>query len=83
MTSRAPTAATATSETVVGGIFFGAWAAYDAYKATKLWMQAIEWHGRAWTACQAVIGLTAGYLGALQDLDTITIPNGYDHPGVP
>jgi hypothetical protein len=76
-------AATATSETVVGGIFFGAWAAYDAYKATKLWVQAVEWHGRAWTASQAVVGLCAGYLGALEDLDAITIPVGYDHPGTP
>jgi hypothetical protein len=75
-------AATALSETVVGGLVFGGWAAYDAYKTEKLWMQALEWHGKALTASQAVVGLTAGYLGALEDLDAISIPNGYDHPGV-
>lgn len=76
-------AATALSETIIGGVVFGGWAAYDAYKATKLWMQAVEWHGRAVTMSQGIAGLTAGYLGALQDLDSITIPNAYDHPGVP
>lgn len=75
-------AATALSETVIGGVVFGAWAAYDAYRATRLWMQALEWHGRAWTACQAIIGLTAGYLGALEGASTISLPQAYDHPGV-
>jgi hypothetical protein len=75
-------AATALSETVVGGVVFGGWAAYDAYRTEQLWMKALEWHGKALTASQAVVGLTAGYLGALRDLDSITIPNGYDHPGV-
>ena len=74
-------AATATSETVIGGLFFGGWAAYDAYRATRLWTQALEWHGRALTASQALVGLCAGYLGALRDLDSITLPNAYDHPG--
>jgi hypothetical protein len=74
-------AATALSETVVGGIVFGGWAAYDAYRATRLWTQALEWHGRALTASQALVGLCAGYLGALQDLDSIALPAAYDHPG--
>ncbi|MCW2845525.1 MAG: hypothetical protein JWN22_3441 [Nocardioides sp.] len=74
-------AATALSETVIGGVVFGGWAAYDAYRATRLWTQALEWHGRALTASQALVGLTAGYLGALRDLDSVTLPNSYDHPG--
>lgn len=75
-------AATALSETVIGGVIFGGMAAYSTYRATKLWIQAVEWHSKAWTAVQAVVGLCAGYLGALQDLDSITLPTAYDHPGV-
>jgi hypothetical protein len=74
-------AATALSETVIGGVIFGGWAAYDAYKANKLWMQAVEWHGRAVTAANGFVGLTAGYLGALHGPDGLVVPQGYDHPG--
>lgn len=74
-------AATALSETVIGGVVFGGWAAYDAYKATRLWTQALEWHGRAVTAANAFVGLTAGYLGALHGADGLDLPAGYDHPG--
>lgn len=76
-------AATATSETVVGGLFFGAWAAYDAYKAEKLWMKAVEYHGYAVTASNAFVGVTAGYLGAINSPDDFPLPAGsYHHPGV-
>lgn len=73
-------AATALSETVIGGVIFGGWAAYDAYKATKLWMQAVEWHGRAVTMANGFVGLTAGYLGALHGPDGLEVPAGFDHP---
>ncbi len=76
-------AATATAETVVGGLFFGGWAAYDAYRATKLWTQALEWHGRAVTLANAMIGLCAGYLGALRGAEGLALPAAaYEHPAL-
>ncbi len=76
-------AAAASSWTIVGGIAGGIAAAATAYRAVQVWLTAIEMHGYAWNAVQLLVGLCAGYLGALEGLKLQPLPNtSYDHPGV-
>lgn len=76
-------AAAASSWTVIGPILSGAAAVATISKALGLWGQALEAHSWAWNAAQGLIGLAAGYLSALEDLDQHALPgSSYDHPGV-
>lgn len=76
-------AAAATSWTVIGPILSGAAAAATIGKALGVWGQALEAHTWAWNAAQALVGLMAGYLSTLGDLEQHALPEGnYDHPGV-
>ena len=79
----AATATAATSWTIVGGVASAATLALAAAKATSLWRTVLDAHTAAWNGAQAAIGLIAGYLGGLQDLELNALPGAsYDHPGV-
>ncbi|WP_238998537.1 hypothetical protein [Nocardioides limicola] len=75
-------AATATAKTIIGGIGFGSWAAYDVWKATQIWRDAIQAHDAALALTQGITGLTAGFLAALESANLALPAEGYDHPGV-
>lgn len=76
-------AAAASSWTIIGGIAGAAATAASIARAVSVWLKIIEFHGYAWNAAQALIGLCGGYLSALQGLKMQPLPNtSYDHPGV-
>lgn len=76
-------AAAASSWTVIGPILSGAAAAVTISKALGVWGQVLEAHTWAWNSAQALIGLMAGYLSTLGDIDKHALPeSNYDHPGV-
>lgn len=75
-------AAAATSWTIIGPILSGAAAAATVTKALGVWGKMLEAHSWAWTAAQAVVGVTAGYLSTLGDIEKHALPeSNYDHPG--
>ncbi len=76
-------AAAARSWTVVGPLLSGAAAAATISKALGVWGDILQAHTIAWNAVQGLVGLTAGYLSTLGDIDKHALPeDNYDHPGV-
>ncbi|WP_206518050.1 hypothetical protein [Rhodococcus sp. X156] len=76
-------ATAATSWTGVGLVAGGAALALTLAKATSVWRAVLDAHSAAWIACQGLVGVMAGYLGGLHDLDVHALPSAaYDHPGV-
>ena len=76
-------AAAASSWTIVGGVAGAAATAASIWEAVKVWFLVLDAHDAAWAACQAFVGLTAGYLGAIHGMQEISLPGAaYDHPGV-
>ncbi|SFB00923.1 hypothetical protein SAMN05216266_103250 [Amycolatopsis marina] len=76
-------AAAASSWTVIGPILSGAAAAVTISKALGVWGQMLEAHTWAWNAAQGLVGLMAGYLSTLGDIEKHALPeSNYDHPGV-
>lgn len=73
-------AAASTSWTGVGAAIGGAAAAYTAWEARQVWLEALQWHGRAVALGEMLPGLIAGYAGMLRGLDGVSLPHGaYDH----
>lgn len=70
-------AAAASSWTIIGPILSGAAAAVTVHKALGVWGRALQAHDIAWNAAQGLVGLTAGYLSTLDDLDKHVLPEGY------
>lgn len=69
--------------TVVGPVVAGAAAAATISKALGVWDDILKFHTHAWNAAQGLVGVTAGYLSTLGDVETHTLPNrNYNHPGV-
>ena len=76
-------AAAASSWTIIGGIIGGASTAFAISQATRMWLKAIEIHGMAVAAADGLLGLTAGYLGALHGFEAHPLPSGaYDNTQV-
>ncbi len=75
-------AAVALSETVVGSLIAGAWAISDAKKVLDMWREAQAAYELAVTIADAVVGTTAGYLGALDTGDGLELPGAYANPGL-
>jgi hypothetical protein len=76
-------AAAASSWTVVGGVAGAAATAASIWEAVKVWYLILDAHDAAWAACQAFVGLCAGYLGAIHGMDKVSLPGAaYNHPGV-
>lgn len=69
-------AAAASSWTIVGGILGGASTAFAISQATRAWLKAIQIHGAAVTAVDALVGVMAGYLGAIEDFSAVPLPAG-------
>lgn len=77
-------AAAASSWTIIGPIVAGAAVVATITNAIGVWEQILETHNHAWNAVQGLVGLVAGFLGGLDDLEKHVLPaSGYDHPGVP
>lgn len=75
-------AAAATSWTIIGPILSGAAAAATITKALGVWGKMLEAHTWAWNAAQALVGVMAGYLSTLGDIEKHALPeSNYDHPG--
>lgn len=75
-------AAAASSWTVIGPILAGAAAAATVTKALGVWGDVLQYHDIAWNAAQGLVGVMAGYLSTLGDLDKHALPEGnYDHHG--
>jgi hypothetical protein len=75
-------AAAASSWTIIGPILAGAAAAATITKALGVWGNVLQHHDIAWNAVQGLVGVMAGYLSTLGDLDKHALPEGnYDHPG--
>lgn len=75
-------AAAASSWTVVGGVAGAAATAASIWQAVRIWYLALDAHDAAWALCQAFVGLCAGYLGAINGMDKLTLPGtAYNHPG--
>ncbi|WP_197321103.1 hypothetical protein [Saccharomonospora sp. NB11] len=76
-------AAAASSWTVIGPILSGAAAAATISKALGVWDDLLQAHTIAWNAVQGLVGVTAGYLSTLGDIEKHALPeSNYDHPGV-
>lgn len=76
-------AAIASGWTVIGPIVSGAAAAATIGKALGVWDDILKAHTAAWNAAQGLVGVTAGYLSALGDINKHALPNSsYNHPGV-
>lgn len=67
--------------TGVGAVVTGALAAATITKTLGVWGDMMKMHGYVWTAVQGAIGVIAGYLSALEDLEQHALPAAYDHPG--
>ena len=75
-------AAAASSWTVVGGVAGAAATAASIWNAVKVWYLVLDAHDAAWAAVQGFVGLCAGYLGAIDGMDALTLPGtAYQHPG--
>ncbi|WP_232376286.1 WXG100 family type VII secretion target [Amycolatopsis aidingensis] len=76
-------AAAASSWTIIGPILSGAAAAATISKALGVWDEVLTYHTAAWNAAQGLVGLMAGYLSTLGDIEKHALPgSNYDHPGV-
>lgn len=76
-------AAAASSWTIIGPILAGAAAAATITKAMGVWGRILEVHTLAWDAAQGLVGVMAGYLSTLDDLEKHALPeSNYDHPGI-
>ncbi|OQO93784.1 hypothetical protein B1813_04450 [Saccharomonospora piscinae] len=76
-------AAAASSWTVIGPVLSGAAAVATVSKALGVWGDVLQAHTIAWNSAQGLVGLVAGYLGTLDDLEKHALPeSNYDHPGV-
>ncbi|MET4612345.1 uncharacterized protein YukE [Rhodococcus sp. PvR044] len=76
-------AAAATGVTVIGPVLAGAAAVATIAKAMGVWGEVLTLHSNTWNAAQGTIGVIAGSLGGLQDLEANVLPTrSYDHPGV-
>ncbi|GAB3497467.1 WXG100 family type VII secretion target [Amycolatopsis cihanbeyliensis] len=76
-------AAAASSWTIIGPILSGAAAAATITKALGVWDDVLTYHTAAWNAAQGLVGLMAGYLSTLGDIEKHALPeSNYDHPGV-
>lgn len=73
-------AAAASSWTVVGGIAGGAAAGYSITKGALVVKQILDIRAKVWLACEALMGLIAGSLSALEGFTAVQLPGGYDHP---
>ncbi|MCW2776998.1 MAG: hypothetical protein JWN17_723 [Frankiales bacterium] len=69
-------AAAATSETVVGGLFFGIWGAYDLVVVERTWVKIVDMVGKMFALAQGFEGIVAGYLGDLYGLTQVALPAG-------
>ncbi|MBB6628308.1 hypothetical protein H5V45_13360 [Nocardioides sp. KIGAM211] len=76
-------AAAALSETVVGSLIFGAWAASDAKKCVDRWLKVYERYETTITVVHTSIGALETLLGSFPSTGEMVLPAGYDHPGVP
>lgn len=73
-------AAAASSWTVVGGLIGGGSTAFAVSRAVDAWMEALRYHSYAVTAVDALVGLTAGYVGAVHGFEAHPLPAGtYDN----
>ncbi|MGW5075952.1 WXG100 family type VII secretion target [Rhodococcus sp. NPDC004095] len=76
-------AAAATGTTVIGPLLVGAVAAVTITRAMGVWGEVLTLHSNTWNAVQGGVGVIAGTLGGLHDLDANRLPvRSYDHPGV-
>ena len=76
-------ATAATRWTGVGAVVGGSATAASIAQAIRLWYIVIDVHDAAWASVQAFTGICAGYLGALQGMESYPLPAGiYNHPGV-
>ncbi|NIJ12741.1 hypothetical protein FHU38_003085 [Saccharomonospora amisosensis] len=65
------------------GLELAAAAAATIGKARGVWDDVLKYHTAAWNVAQGLVGLTAGYLSTLGDMQKHALPEGnYDHPGV-
>ena len=76
-------AAAASSWSIIGSVVGGAALALTLAKAIGVWTKVLEAHTTAWNAAQGLVGVMAGYLGGIEDLNVHALPTAsYDHPGV-
>ena len=58
-------------------------AAASSRSAVKVWYLVLDDHAAACAAVQGFVGLCAGYLGAINGMDTLTLPGTANHhPGL-
>jgi len=76
-------AAAASSWSIIGSVVGGAAFALTLAKAIGVWGKVGSAHTTAWNAAQGLVGVMAGYLGGIEDLNVHALPTAsYDHPGV-
>lgn len=75
-------AAAASSWTVVGGIAGGAAAGYAIVKGAQTIKLILDLRAKVWTACEALMGLIAGSLAAIDGFTSVSLPGPYDSPTV-
>ena len=69
--------------TGIGGAALAASMAVIIYKLGSTWQTLLTVQTSVWNGVQATVGVIAGYLGGLEDLDLHALPSSsYDHPGV-
>lgn len=76
-------AAAASSWTIVGGIAGGASAGYAIVRGAKVVAEILEIRAKVWTACEALLGLIAGFLSSIEGFTSVALPNAYDNTSVP
>lgn len=77
-------AGAATSETGIGALIGAIGAAYGAWSARQIWLEALKTHALAVELMSGTVGLVTGYLGTLRtDLENRLPTASYDHPAIP
>lgn len=74
--------AAASSWTVVG-IAGASGAAYSIYKGAQVIQELLDIRAKVWLACEALLGLLAGALSALDGFTNAALPGGYNNSQVP
>jgi hypothetical protein len=66
-----------TAETGVGPVIAGAVEAYLAWRASRLWVKALEWHGRAVAAGEGLVGVMGVCMLEIDKVSSGLVPAAY------
>lgn len=75
-------AAAASSWTVIGGILGGGAAAYSILKGAQTIKLILDLRAKVWVACEALMGLIAGSLSAIDGFQAVALPSAYNNTTV-